>query len=202
MGNDYVVLNRRSWDQDAENLVESGRERWAMDEPTWGWGHQESELRLLPELNGLDAVELGCGTAFISAWLTRAGAHVVGIDNSSSQLATASKLQAEFHSDFPLVQADAEVLPFPDASFDFAISEFGAATWCDPYRRVPEAARVLRPGGRLVACSLTAFAYVCFPLDDDEAPADMALHRDYFGMHRFEWRDASGEIDYVDFHIG
>ena len=41
-------------------------------------------------------------------------------------------------------------LPFADQSFDFAISQYGAAIWCDPYRWIPEASRILRPGGRLV----------------------------------------------------
>ena len=44
------------------------------------------------------------------------------------------------------VQADAQALPFPDESFDLAISEYGASIWADPYRWIPEAARVLRPG--------------------------------------------------------
>ena len=58
-------------------------------------------------------------------------------------------LQAEFGIEFPLHLGNAEATPFPDASFDFAISEYGAAIWCDPYKWIPEAARLLRPGGRL-----------------------------------------------------
>ena len=53
-------------------------------------------------------------------------------------------------SQFPLVHGNAERVPYPDASFDLAISEYGAAIWCDPYAWIPEAARLLRPGGRLV----------------------------------------------------
>jgi ubiquinone/menaquinone biosynthesis C-methylase UbiE len=100
------------------------------------------------------------------------------------------------------VQADGEALPFHDGSFDFAISEFGVGLWCDPYRWVPEAARVHRPGGGLVFVIMSAFAYVCFPLDDDALPADTTLHRDYFGMHRFGWRDEKGVVDSVEFHLG
>ncbi|WP_246568078.1 class I SAM-dependent methyltransferase [Streptomyces flaveus] len=47
-------------------------------------------------------IELGCGTAYVSAWLARAGAHPVGIDLSEKQLATARAMQAEFGIDFPI----------------------------------------------------------------------------------------------------
>ncbi len=41
-------------------------------------------------------------------------------------------------SSFPLLHGNAEVVPYPDASFDFAISEYGACLWCDPYRGFPK----------------------------------------------------------------
>jgi ubiquinone/menaquinone biosynthesis C-methylase UbiE len=105
----------------------------AQEEPVWGRGNSQSELHLLPDVAGLDAVELGCGTAYVLAWLMRRGARAVGLDNSSRQLATARTLQDEFDLLFPLVHGDAEHLPFADGSFDFAISQYGAAIWCDPY---------------------------------------------------------------------
>jgi len=44
----------------------------------------DSELHVLPEdLAGKDAIELGCGTAYVSAWLARRGARVVGLDTSA-----------------------------------------------------------------------------------------------------------------------
>lgn len=143
-----------------------------MEEITWAWQRSEAELHLLPDVDGAEAIELGCGTAYVSSWLARRGARVVGMDNSSRQLATAASLQDEFNLRFPLVQANGEALPFRDGSFDFAISEFGVGLWCDPYRWIPEAARVLRPGGRLVFVIVSAFAYVCFPLQDDALPVD------------------------------
>ena len=197
-----MLRNRASWDEDAPNWVERGRRSWASD-PDWGiWGVPESELGLLPDVNGLDAIELGCGTAYICAWLARRGARPVGLDNSSRQLATARMLQREFGLHFPLVHADAERPPFADESFDFAVSEYGAAIWCDPYAWIPEAARVLRPGGRLLFVGGTPLMMLCFPPDDDTAPADTRLHRDFFGMHRFEWHDETGAVDVVEFHLG
>src|SRR5215207_2773219 len=202
MSDGHVRVNRDSWDEDAPNWVERGREAWAAEEPVWGRGNLESEVQLLPDVSGLDAIELGCGTAYISAWMTRRGARVIGLDNSSSQLATAGTFQQEFDLHFPLVHADAERVPFANESFDFAISQYGAAIWCDPYRWIPEASRILRPGGRLVFETGSPLVMLCYPTDDDEAPADSQLHRDYFGMHRFEWRNEEGVVDAIEFRLG
>ena len=145
---DHVAVNRAAWDLDAPNWVESGRRAWATGEPTWGiWGVPETELKLLSDATGLDVVELGCGTGYISAWLARRGGRCIGLDNSAKQLDTARMFQREFDLSFPLVHADAERAPFADGSFDFAISEYGAAIWCDPYRWIPEASRLLRGSG-------------------------------------------------------
>jgi SAM-dependent methyltransferase len=202
MSNDHVSVNRASWDEDAPNWVERGRRLWASyEDPSWGW-YTESQLHLLPDVSGLDAVELGCGTGYISSWLKRRGARVVGLDNSSKQLATARSFQEEFGVRFPLVHADAERAPFADGSFDVAISEYGAAIWCDPYRWIPEAARILRPGGRLMFLGGGTILQMCYPTDDDEAPAETTLHRPYFGMHRFEWHTPQGAIDEIEFHLG
>lgn len=186
---DHALVNRATWDEDARNWVQRGRDAWARKEPVWGRGNPESELHPLPDLMGLDVVELGCGTAYVSAWLMRRGARVTGLDNSSNQLATARMLQKEFSLCFPLVHADAERPPFADASFDFVISQYGAATWCDPYRWIPEAARLLRPGGRLVFMAQSTLARMCLP---EQGPATDRLVRDLFGLHRVVWRGTSG----------
>lgn len=199
---DHVLVNRASWDDDAPNWVERGRTSWA-SEPHWGiWGVPESQLGLLPDdLAGLDALEIGCGTGYVSAWLARRGARPVGLDNSSRQLATARLLQSEFDMSFPLVHGDGERLPFHDGSFDYAVSEYGAAIWCDPYRWIPEASRVLRPGGRLLFVRMTPLLLMAYRTDDDNAPAEEALHRDYFGMHRVEWHDDDQNVDGIEFNL-
>jgi ubiquinone/menaquinone biosynthesis C-methylase UbiE len=149
---EYVRRNRALWNVWAEAYIAPAERNWASDSPTWGiWGVPESDLGVLPaDLAGRDAIELGCGTAYVSAWLKRRGARVVGIDVSEAQLATARRLQLQHGLDFPLVHGNAEAVPYPDGSFDFAISEYGACLWADPERWIPEAARLLRPGGRLV----------------------------------------------------
>ena len=125
---------------------------------------------------GLDAIELGCGTAYVSAWLARLGARPVGVDITPAQLETARAIQAEHGLAFPLIEANAEAVPLPDASFDLAISEYGAAIWCDPYRWIPEAARLLRPGGRLIFLGNSTLLMLCAP-DEDDVPAGDRLLR-------------------------
>jgi len=78
--------------------------RWAATEPYWGiWCIPQSQLPVLPaDLAGADAVELGCGSAYVSAWLARRGARPVGVDISARQLATARRMQDVFDLHFPL----------------------------------------------------------------------------------------------------
>jgi SAM-dependent methyltransferase len=195
---EHVERNRAQWDLWASEYRRAGERNWAQAEPTWGiWAVPESQLRMLPEeAEGLDAIELGCGTGYVSAWLARRGARPVGIDNSEAQLATARRLQQEHGVVFPLVHGNAESAPYDDASFDFAISEYGASIWCDPYAWIPEAARLLRPGGRLVFLINAPLLMMCAP-DEEDAPAVEHLLRPYFGMHRMEWSDD----DSVEFHL-
>jgi SAM-dependent methyltransferase len=122
---------------------------------------------------------------------------VTGIDNSERQLETARQLQQEFALEFPLIHGSAESVPLPDESFDLAFSEYGAAIWADPYLWIPEAARLLRPGGRLIFLGNGTISILCAP-DDENEPAAEQLLRPYFGMHRFEWP----EDDSVEFHLG
>src|SRR5829696_2421623 len=81
---DHVAQNRAAWDRMAADYVEGGRRNWASDEITWGiFDVPESRIGMLPpDLAGMDAVELGCGTGYVSAWLAKRGARPVGIDNT------------------------------------------------------------------------------------------------------------------------
>src|ERR1700726_4343333 len=107
---EHVARNRAYWDDLARQYVEAGESAWAQEEPAWGiWHVPEAELQVFSEqLSGKDAIELGCGTAYISAWLSRRGARVVGIDNSEAQLATARRLQRQDGVHFSLVPRGAE----------------------------------------------------------------------------------------------
>jgi SAM-dependent methyltransferase len=193
---DHVGRNRSWWEEQAPRYAEVAPGNWDEAEPSWGiFGVPDAEARLLPDVAGLDVVELGCGTAYVSSWLARRGARlVVGLDPTTAQLATARAMQDRAALVFPLVQGDAELLPFADASFDVAVSEYGAAIWCDPYVWMPEAARLLRPGGRLEFLGHSPLVMICTPegaATPEEEPVDDQLHRDQFGMHRFDWPDST-----------
>ncbi len=196
---DHVLRNRTAWDRWAEGYAAAGLRNWAAPEPSWGiWGIAEADAGVLPGgLDGLASIELGCGTGYVSAWLARRGVRPVGLDNSAAQLTSASALQRRFGLSFPLVQASAEQAPFADSSFDLAISEYGASIWCDPYGWIPEAARLLRPGGQLIFLVNSVLLMLTIP-DQDGLPATERLLRPQFGMHRFEWPDDES----VEFHLG
>ena len=197
---DHTARNREEWDRLAAEYFAPGREAWASADPFWGiWQVPESRVGVLPEkLEDRDAVELGCGAGYVSAWLARREARPVGVDLSANQLASAAQFQREFGLDFPLVQADAEAVPLLSESFDLVISEYGASIWCDPYRWVPEAARLLRPGGELIFLVNGTILMLSVPDLEADGPATERLLRPYFGMHRFEWPDDPA----VDFHLG
>jgi SAM-dependent methyltransferase len=181
----------------ADDFARHARRLWAQTEPTWGnFAVPQSRVPLLPaDLSGADVLELGCGTGYVSAWAARAGASAVGLDNSARQLATARRMQHEFGLVFPLVQADAECAPLADSSFDLVVSEYGASIWCDPYRWVPQAARVLRPGGRLAFLRNSTLLMLCTP---DTGPVSDRILRPQAGLHRISWESDPG----VEFHLG
>jgi SAM-dependent methyltransferase len=194
---EHAERNRAVWAELAADFRELGVRNWSKTEIDWGiWDIPEAELGVLGDVSGKDVVELGCGTGYFSAWLARRGARPVGVDVTPEQLATARELQAEHGLSFPLVEASAEDVPLESGSFDLALSEYGACLWADPYAWVPEAARLLRPGGLLVFLVNGTLAVLC--LRDEEVPPGPELRRPYFGMHRFEWP----EDDSVEFHLG
>ena len=206
---EHARENKASWEIEAAKFVEPAKRNWATDEISWGmFGVPELDVRALRDVakpqavtsearqfEGIDVVELGCGTAYFSAWLARRGARPTGVDITDNQLATARAMQAEHGLEFPLIRASAESVPLPDASFDLAFSEYGASLWCDPDLWIAEAERLLRPGGRLVFLTNTPLLMLCTPTSGERASE--RLVRDQFGMRRFEWPGEEG----VEFHL-
>jgi SAM-dependent methyltransferase len=151
----------------------------------WGTSQiPESELQVLGDVEARDILELGCGAAQWSIALALRGARPVGLDLSARQLQHARRLMAEAGVDFPLVEASAEAVPLPDASFDIVFCDHGAMTFADPYRTVPEAARLLRSGGLFAFSHHSPIETICWPLDADEVGDRLVL--DYFGMHAID----------------
>jgi SAM-dependent methyltransferase len=190
---DDAAKNRALWTEtNREHTNDSAPGNWSLDEISWGiWGVDESELNVLGDVAGLDVCELGCGTAYFSAWLAKLGARPVGVDVTPAQLATARRMMRETGIEFPLIEADAAETGLPGESFDLVVSEYGASIWVDPYRWIPEAARLLRPGGRVVFLRNSTLVILC---SSDEAPAGECLVNMQFGMHRFEWPDGGVEF--------
>ena len=178
-----ALKNRAYWDRTSDGYQERHKEFIGRPEPRWGvWQIPESELNVLGDVAGKDVLELGCGAAQWSILLAKQGARPVGLDNSEQQLEHARRRMAEEGIDFPLIHSSAEDVPLPAAGFDVVFCDHGAFSFGDPYKLVPQAARLLRPGGLLAFSMSSAFVSVC---DKDETVVP-ELQRDYFGMHEFD----------------
>jgi ubiquinone/menaquinone biosynthesis C-methylase UbiE len=191
----HAAINRQAWTAvNAAYTDRVARDQWSEEQVSWGaWHVPDRELGALPAVEGKDVIELGCGTGYFGAWLRRAGAaRVVGVDVTPSQLETARRCEAEFQLGMEFVEASAEDVPLPDASFDLAISEYGASIWCEPRAWIGEAARLLRPGGELVFLRTSTVAMLCMP---ESGQVTTSLQRPQRQLARIEW----GE-DGVEFH--
>jgi len=123
---------------------------------------------------GESVLDLGCGAGFdvfIAAQLVGPTGHVVGVDSSPEMLAIAETARREARlPQIEFSEALVEALPFPDASFDAALSNGVLNLIPDKPAALREIHRVLRPGGRLQACDIS--------LVGDRPPPDKALWSD------------------------
>lgn len=101
------------------------------------------------DLAGADVVELGCGCGRMALALESLGARVVAMDRSQGSLVAAAGERERRAARSGFVRADLCSAPLPDASFDFALMCDVLEHLEEPARAVSEAARLLRPGGRL-----------------------------------------------------
>ena len=194
---DSIAANVADWTETNAHYTDAQAERaWAPQDLTWGvFGVREDDIGSpLGDVEGLDVVELGCGTAYFSAQLAQRGARPVGVDPTPAQLDTARRMMESTGIRFPLVEAPAERVPLPDASFDLAFSEHGASVWADPSLWVPEAARLLRPGGRLVFMTGSLLSYLCAM---NEGGTSETLQRPQFGAYRMHWPGETG----IEYHL-
>lgn len=191
----HADRNRSAWNASSDAYqVRNGPHLASSGGMAWGvWQIPESELHVLGDVRGVDILELGCGAAQWSIALTAAGGRPVALDLSARQLEHARKLMTEAGVQFPLVQASAEAVPLPDASFDIVFCDHGAMSFADPYLTVPEVARLLRPGGLFAFSHGSPILSITWALDAERA-GDRLVH-DYFGMHAFD----DGEM--TDFNL-
>jgi ubiquinone/menaquinone biosynthesis C-methylase UbiE len=104
---------------------------------------------------GLVAADLGAGTGFLTEELLAHGARVIAVDQAEGMLAAlGGKLGAEAGDRLELRAGGAEALPLPDGSVDRVVANMFLHHVDDPAAALREAARVLRPGGRIVIADL------------------------------------------------
>ncbi|WP_418276973.1 class I SAM-dependent methyltransferase [Isoptericola jiangsuensis] len=190
---------RTWWDAHAqEYLDEHGA---FLGDAGFRWGPEgltEAEAGLLGPVRGSDVLEVGAGAAHCSRWLQGRGARVVACDVAHAMLTAATTLDRRSGVRVPVVEADARELPFADGTFDVVFSSYGAIPFVPDAQRVhAEAARVLRPGGRWVF-SVTHPVRWGFP--DDPGTRGLTAHRSYFDRRPYVERDASGRVEYAEYH--
>jgi SAM-dependent methyltransferase len=200
----HVRRNREHWETRSDDYQAWNREqlnaRWG--ELGWGvWDLPDRDLQVLGDVEGLDALEYGCGACQSGIKVAMLGARVTGLDFSASQLAEGRRNMEATGVRFSVVQGDGERVPFADESFDLVWCDHGIMSFADPYRTVPEVARVLRPGGRFAFSIVSPWAWVTTLPDDDHVSRE--LKQPYFGMHAQdvndpEWRTTEFQLTYGD----
>ncbi len=187
---DHVRRNRAFWDAQSDEYQARHDEFIGGEELRWGiWQIPEAELGVLGDLAGKDVLELGCGAAQKGIKMARRGARVVGLDASARQLAHARRAIARAGVRMSLVLANAEAVPLASASFDAVVCDYGAITFTDPRRTIPEAARLLRPEGLLAFSHASPIHDLCWLRGTPGIGT--SLVRDYFSMHRLDDDDGS-----------
>jgi len=191
--------NRRWWDGDADNYhAEHGTFLGVADFVWCPEGLREADAHLLGEVAGRRMLEVGAGSAMCSRWLATQGARPTAVDLSGGMLRHARAGAAATGIEVPLVQADAQHLPFREAAFDVAFTAFGAVPFvADSARVMREVARVLRPGRRWVFATSHPFRWV-FP--DDPGPLGLTATMSYFDRTPYVEFDQQGETTYVEHH--
>jgi 2-polyprenyl-3-methyl-5-hydroxy-6-metoxy-1,4-benzoquinol methylase len=101
-------------------------------------------------LAGKDVLDVGCGSGIATQLLAEAGANVTAIDLTPWAVDTTRRRLAAFELAADVRQADAEQLPFADASFDLVFSWGVIHHSSDMDRALAELVRTCRPGGQLV----------------------------------------------------
>jgi SAM-dependent methyltransferase len=134
---------RDAWEEHAVNWI--AWVRAPVHDSYWRF-HRDAFLALVPPPGRL-TLDLGCGEGRVGRDLQRLGHRVVGIDASSTMVRAAMEYPQDF---FPVALADAARLPIRAAVADCVVAFMSLQDMDDMEAAVTEAARILRPGGRLV----------------------------------------------------
>ena len=199
-GRETRAANRAWWDAEADAYhAEHGA--FLGDEGfVWGpEGWTEDELDLLAVGPGMTVLEIGAGAAQCSRWLTgRRDVRVVASDLSRGMLRTAQRIDAARDAaPVPLLQCDGGTLPLVDGSVDRVFTAYGVVPFvADLDGVLAEAARVLRPGGRLVFSTSHPVRWA-FP--DVPGEAGLTATTSYFDRTPYV-ESAGGVATYAEHH--
>lgn len=201
MGTELEDVVRDSWDQKAAEWdawigPDGDRNRRVNSDPVL---HE-----LLGDVDGLDVLDAGCGTGYLSIRLARSGARLTSIDLSPNMVqaarnnAAAAGVTLELH-----VSSCSSMSALADASFDRVVSNYVLMDLPDLSGAMHECARVLRPGGFAVL----VFLHPCFnPPDGVERLEDGSVryrwpaHFPYIGSGRFEEDWGPFTSSFIGFH--
>jgi SAM-dependent methyltransferase len=109
---------------------------------------------------GTEMLDVGCGAGQIAIPAARAGVRVTGADIAANLVEEARSRAVAEGLDARFEEADAEMLPYADASFDVVVSLIGAMFAPRPDRVAAELVRVCRPGGRVIMANWTPEGFV------------------------------------------
>jgi SAM-dependent methyltransferase len=194
MTSEHVARNRAFWDADSDAYQELHGDDLASRPLAWGaWRRPESELQILGDVTGRRMLELGCGGGQWANALTPLGAYCVGLDLSAAQLRHARANAAGDGNAVPFVLANGESVPFAAASFDVVFCDHGAMSFGDPRHTVPEAARVLKPGGLFAFCVTHPLVYLTWDDAKDRQTKKLQIDYDQLGL----MDSGEGTVDFV-----
>ncbi len=158
---------------------------------------------------GLRILDLGCGNGYVSRRLARAGALVVGVDQSLELIERASAHERAEPLGVEYIRADAaDLRPLGERRFDLGVANMSLIDIEDGAGALRELGRVIRPGGRLVA----SLSHPCFDVDTrsqyevDEVSGTSTVYRKIAGYRtphsdRYLWRLSDGRtVRTVGYH--
>jgi SAM-dependent methyltransferase len=147
-------------------------------------------VALLSPRRGERILDIGTGTGLAARRAASMGADVVGIDIGAELIETARRFASREGWNIDFRVADAEKLPFEDASFDGILSTFGVMFVSHPEEAACELARVCREGGRIALAAWAPYSSVA---------AKFEIHRKYLPPAKtpspFEWGLADFLLD-------
>ncbi|MFD2455836.1 class I SAM-dependent methyltransferase [Corynebacterium mendelii] len=196
--------NRLWWDFDADNYHREHSRFLGADQPEgkFLWSPEyfdEADHHLLGDVRDKDVLEFGCGSAPCSRWLNHTGVGTITAFDISAGMLRHGVDASTGTPVVPLVQADALAMPFKDNCFDVAFTAYGAIGFvADSQQLMHEAARVLRPGGRLVFSVLHPFRWV---FRDEPGEEGLIAYLSYFDRSPYIERDpVTRTITYAEHH--